>query len=1633
MEQIIVTHVNGTTLSLQTKSNVSKISSASQTVELMSVDTVDIVVDSAKKLTFYIGDKITVFGRDYTLNIPAKETKKAENRFQYSLQFEGVQYDLLRAAYNVNIDTTSNEIQDVNGDALTGDLSRFMAVLISNANRVFPGKWSLGTCPSGTETKTLTFSDSDNCLSVLQDLCREDNYNTEFSIDINLDGTRVINIGATGTVHTTTFHYGKGRGLYTLTREKMSNTNIVTRLYVYGSARNITSKYRCNKLCLPEKSKAQSYVENSAVIATYGYWENTKTFDDIYPRRTGVISALGADVYSFVDSSMDFDLNEKEFDGVTTKYLMAGTAAKIHFNTGNLAGYEFDIQSYDHATKTFILRRLTDDRDMSFPSETSSAFQFATGDEYKILDITMPQTYIDNAEAELETAGEAYYTQNSQPRVQYSLVIDQFFLKDLYGTTPANIFWTGDYIPIQDTDIDVDKSIRVRGFRRNLLKDFEYDLTISDLAISISNITRMTADVIGIDKVIAINNLRDPARARRNWKTTSELVAMLDSIQAEVALIGSNPEAQFDLSGVAIKCNYGGNVNNLYVTAGTITHYYYPEGSPGTWNITLLSAAGLDPATAYYLYVKASKSDTSAVFVLSATKIEVESLAGYYHFPVGILSSVIDEIRSFQTTKGYTLISGDSIKTGRIEGASGGAYFDLSTGEIGGVITFLPGSSGYANLTDAPDLTDYALMGDVEDMLEGVQAQIDGQITTYFDTYVPTLANEPAVSWTTDTDRDKHLGDLFYNKTTGLGYRYTKTLTVYSWELLKDTDVAVALATAAEAQDTADGKRRVFTATPTTPYDVGDLWTQGTSGDLMRCQSARASGSYNSADWVKAVKYTDDTTANSKSKTYIQTSAPTTGMNTGDYWLDSDNSYKVYVYRSGSWQLDASQSAADLAVSTANAAADAAADAQADATDALDEIDDITSDTVLSAAEKPAQRQAWNVIYAEKSGINSQASTFGITTENTNYNNAFQTLANYLNNGSTWSSGIPSWLADANLGTNTTIVGATYRTNWGNLYNARTTLLNAIAAKAKTLADAAQSTANTAQSTASTAQSTANTAASNAINALNQLTTIGSDNYLSKNEKPWITKEYDALIAEQAGITASAGSMYPTELAAYTNALSALTTYLNGLSPAYNSYTTDTSIVGTTFRAKFNDAYAAKQALLNKIAEVGVPVGEESILQYYPFDEVSGSVLYDHGPGRRNGVYTSRAGSTGIIHGCFYAQTTGRYATISSFNITASFSVMFWVNAPTTTWPNSGAIISSTLANGFQVQTISGGRSLLLVVNSSTGVQTVVGSVTPSAINTWHHVTFAYNNATNKCAAYLDGVLISDLSVAAISRSASATMAFFIGCKSGEPIGCGAYIDEMYIFKYAISQKHVRHYFELRDSLGINRVKTIIDGGLVTTGRIELGDGSTIKAGINGLGTAETDIRIWAGATYAGRTAAPFRVTQAGQVVATSGVIGGWNITTDAIYSGTKSTANGFSTAGITLASNGGIHAPRFYVNADGTVGFRSGTATGKRVTIDSANNRFDLYNSSNVNVVRIDDTLGSLGRAGMRCTYASDTDEYCDFFQWGFQAVDGSTIVCGMYDNGTTYMYAKNLPTGGSSLKALYVNTTTGQIYRAS
>ena len=215
-------------------------------------------------------------------------------------------------------------------------------------------------------------------------------------------------------------------------------------------------------------------------------------------------------------------------------------------------------------------------------------------------------------------------------------------------------------------------------------------------------------------------------------------------------------------------------------------------------------------------------------------------------------------------------------------------------------------------------------------VITDLQNQVDGAIETWFYEGVPTLNNAPASSWTTDKDKDTHLGDLYYDNKTGKAYRFAKDGNTYKWTIITDTDIAKALSDASKAQETADGKMKVFSTQPIPPYQLGDIWVNATyptdgriyKNEILRCQTAKAKdSSFAIADWTKASKYTDDSALNTFKEEYKNDMA--------SYKEQLDEKVETWFYNyapttqnkpASDWTTDTlkSQHAGDLFYNTSN-------------------------------------------------------------------------------------------------------------------------------------------------------------------------------------------------------------------------------------------------------------------------------------------------------------------------------------------------------------------------------------------------------------------------------------------------------------------------------------------------------------------------------------------------------------------------------------------------------------------------------------------------------------------------------------------------------------------------------------------
>ena len=453
---------------------------------------IEVPVYSTSALDINIQDYIYYNGIKYIVNDLPEITKHGSNSFDYIISFDSEYYELGKVQFMLN------DRSDFN---LVGDADVFIDLIITNLDRIYGnGVWTKGTVDqSDTEYKLLHFQ-NENCLSVLQRLCEE--FDAEFYFD-----RKVINFtDEVGADTGLTFLYKTG--LRNLSRTTIGSKNIITRLYGFGSDRNIDSTYRSGEPRLTfDDGGGNNYLENNEDI--YGTIEYTKIFEDIYPHRNGTISWVdGGNTSVFKDSGMDFDVNS---------YLISGLTPKVHFNTGNLAGYEFEISEYLNGTTQFTIVPIEDKTGLELPNATLKP---AVNDKYTIVDMKMPASYITTAETALEAAVLAYLTPNSSPRLQYEITPDEKYFR-----TNTIILKVGDKITITDSNLDVNSLLRIIELTQNLIDPYKYEIKVgSHVQVPLEQRlfdegkkTKDRLDIGGADKISFIPG------AWWDWKSTMEL------------------------------------------------------------------------------------------------------------------------------------------------------------------------------------------------------------------------------------------------------------------------------------------------------------------------------------------------------------------------------------------------------------------------------------------------------------------------------------------------------------------------------------------------------------------------------------------------------------------------------------------------------------------------------------------------------------------------------------------------------------------------------------------------------------------------------------------------------------------------------------------------------------------------------------------------------------------------------------------------------------------------------------------------------------------------------------------------------------------------------------------------------
>lgn len=432
---------------------------------IMQADMVEVTVKSPVAIAFQKGDTIKVYGETYKLNRPENIAKvHSQIGYTYTIEFEALYYDLGKWIL-YTLDGANKLTQpDV---YLQGEARTILGLLVQNANRASSG-WSLGIVDA-TDVIQWTYS-SAKLLTVLQDIA--DQTNLEFWVDgktINLT-RRQNNTGLS-------LAYGKGRGLYELARARREDP-IVTHLTVAGGSQNIPNGYGHRNI----QPTGGNPMVNPSYQAGQDRVEGVIVFENIYPRLNAKVTATSA-INVIRSTDIDFDLNAHLLDD--------GTSAQIAFTSGLLNGFTFTIakDGYTHANRQILFNAIVDDN--AYPQGIPNAqMKPAVGDTFVLLNINMPNSYKDQAEARVKELGDQYFAEEGIEQYDWTgKLTPKFVLENAVELT------LGGLVTLQAEDIGFDGSIRVDSYTRDLQQEYLYDFTLSN--------------VITINKMVRERNMSD--------------------------------------------------------------------------------------------------------------------------------------------------------------------------------------------------------------------------------------------------------------------------------------------------------------------------------------------------------------------------------------------------------------------------------------------------------------------------------------------------------------------------------------------------------------------------------------------------------------------------------------------------------------------------------------------------------------------------------------------------------------------------------------------------------------------------------------------------------------------------------------------------------------------------------------------------------------------------------------------------------------------------------------------------------------------------------------------------------------------------------------------------------------------
>lgn len=894
------------------------------------------------------GAYIEYQGERYTLWYPSDFKKEGTRVFDYTVTFGGNEEILKKYKYKLLSDKPY-KLKFV----MTATPGMFMELLVDNLN-LYDSGWTVGTVIEPPE-KLLSFN-HEKCWAVLGRLAEE--FDTEFEIVGKTINLRKVEYYKDAPLK---LSYGKGNGfLPGVGRANQGGNLPVEILYVQGGERNIDySVYGSQTLLLP-KSQELEYqgrrykTDKDGMYVTRAdrplssYNEDSYDASDIYPSRVGTVSETdtepgedtdGNDVtfYNFYDSSVPANLNFEDC-------LIAGQTMTVIFQTGRLAGREFDVK-YIHDGRKFEI--ISSEQDgMTLPN---ASLYPEVGDKYAIFNISLPAAYVcDNATktgASWDMFREAVRCLYEREERQFTFIgeLDGIWAKKNWLAIGAKLV-PGGYVDFSDPQFQPDGIlIRITGVRDYINRPHSPELELSNTSVGgflSDELGKLESEEVVNDKrykealQFTKRRYRDAIEAQEMlevafdnyskgidpiWVRTMSLLVGDESLQfrfvnSKTAPVTVMPDFRYD-DNTGVFTAPALILQHMTLGISDIKESHKPSEYQ-YWDMGAYTSPYLGDYGKLYLYAKCGKSGGKGTFEMSGSPHKFEE-DGYYYFLTGLLGSQFDGARSFVTVYGFTEILPGRVTVDRIVSTDGNTYFILNkgdgSGEFHGRMVFTAGS-GLKNLDEWPEL-DQSIK-EAKKSVEDLNYYVDGAFKDGIVTETEAVAIEKYLNTVnvSKAEVEATYKKLYENtylsgpaKTGLLNAKVTLFGAIDNLLSSINTAIVDGKATEAEKKDV-DAKFTAFntamssfnTAVEAANKAIQDTLKGYSDTAMKKAQDAlsEAENASNAANNAQGSANDAQSMANDKAKVFYQSTAPRSGMRKNDLWVDGVN---IYRYDGEGW------------------------------------------------------------------------------------------------------------------------------------------------------------------------------------------------------------------------------------------------------------------------------------------------------------------------------------------------------------------------------------------------------------------------------------------------------------------------------------------------------------------------------------------------------------------------------------------------------------------------------------------------------------------------------------------------------------------------------------------------------------